>query len=55
MTKRAELRGVISIKPSLNRYLRVTSGGLLCYSHSKSSIEDITLEYRQVLEVERGW
>jgi hypothetical protein len=28
-TKRAELRGVISTKPSLNRYLRVTPGGLL--------------------------
>jgi hypothetical protein len=28
-TKRAELRGVISTKPGLNRYLRVTAGGLL--------------------------
>jgi hypothetical protein len=28
-TKRAELRGVLSTKPGLNRYLRVTSGGLL--------------------------
>jgi hypothetical protein len=28
-TKRAELRGVISTKPGLNRYLRVTRGGLL--------------------------
>jgi hypothetical protein len=28
-TKRAELRGVISAKPGLNRYLRVTPGGLL--------------------------
>jgi Transposase DDE domain len=28
-TKRAELRGVISTKPGLNRYLRVTPGGLL--------------------------
>jgi hypothetical protein len=27
--KRAELRGVISTKPGLNRYLRVTTGGLL--------------------------
>lgn len=27
--KRAELRGVISTKPGLNRYLRVTGGGLL--------------------------
>ena len=29
VTKRAELRGVISTKPGLNRYLRVTAGGLL--------------------------
>jgi hypothetical protein len=29
VTKRAELRGVISTKPGLNRYLRVTPGGLL--------------------------
>lgn len=28
-TKRAELRGMISTKPGLNRYLRVTPGGLL--------------------------
>ena len=28
-TKRAELRGVISARPGLNRYLRVTPGGLL--------------------------
>jgi Transposase DDE domain len=28
-TERAELRGVISTKPGLNRYLRVTPGGLL--------------------------
>ena len=28
-TKRAELRGVLSTKPGLNRYLRVTPGGLL--------------------------
>jgi hypothetical protein len=28
-TQRAELRGVISVKPGLNRYLRVTPGGLL--------------------------
>jgi len=28
-TKRAELRGVISTKPGLNRYLRLTPGGLL--------------------------
>jgi transposase len=29
VTKRAELRGVISTKPGLHRYLRVTPGGLL--------------------------
>ena len=29
VTKRAELRGVISTRPGLNRYLRVTPGGLL--------------------------
>ncbi|MFI6326543.1 IS1634 family transposase [Nonomuraea sp. NPDC050556] len=29
VSKRAELRGVISTKPGLNRYLRVTAGGLL--------------------------
>lgn len=36
-TKRAELRGVISTKPGLNRYLRVTAGGLLrgCYASTK--------------------
>ncbi|MGE5763044.1 MAG: hypothetical protein ACM3ZF_03895, partial [Mycobacterium leprae] len=28
-TKRAELRGVISTKPALNRFLRTTPGGLL--------------------------
>jgi len=28
--KRAELRGVISTKPRLNRYLRVTPGGVTC-------------------------
>ena len=28
-TRRAELRGVLSTKPGLNRYLRVTPGGLL--------------------------
>jgi hypothetical protein len=28
-TKRAELRGAISTKPGLNRYMRVTPGGLL--------------------------
>src|SRR6266536_3566265 len=29
VTKRAELRGVLSTKPGLNRYLRATPGGLL--------------------------
>jgi hypothetical protein len=29
LTRRAELRGVISTRPGLNRYLRVTPGGLL--------------------------
>ncbi|RPF28214.1 IS1634 family transposase [Georgenia muralis] len=29
VTKRAQLRGVISTKPGLNRYLRVSAGGLL--------------------------
>jgi hypothetical protein len=29
VTKRAELRGIISTKPGLHRYLRVTPGGLL--------------------------
>jgi Transposase DDE domain len=29
VTKRAELRGQISTKPGLNRYLRITAGGLL--------------------------
>ncbi|MET8310731.1 transposase [Micromonospora sp. NPDC005173] len=73
-TKRAELRGVISTKPGLNRYLRVTPKGLLridaaairaeqrldgkyllrC-SDPKLSAEDITLGYKQLLEVERGW
>jgi hypothetical protein len=33
-TKRAELRGVISTKPGLNRYLRVTAGGLLRVDHA---------------------
>jgi transposase len=33
--RRAELRGVISTKPGLNRYLRVTPGGLLRVDASK--------------------
>jgi hypothetical protein len=39
-TKRAELRGVISTKPGLNRYLRVTPGGLLRVDASKVKAEE---------------
>jgi hypothetical protein len=38
-TKRAELRGVISTKPGLNRYLRVTGGGLLRIDAKKVKTE----------------
>jgi Transposase DDE domain len=38
--KRAELRGVISTKPSLNRYLRVTPGGLLRVDAGKAKAEE---------------
>ncbi len=38
-TKRAELRGVISTKPGLNRYLRVTPGGLLRIDAKKIKAE----------------
>jgi hypothetical protein len=38
-TKRAELRGVISTKPGLNRYLRVTGGGLLRIDATKVKTE----------------
>jgi hypothetical protein len=38
--KRAELRGVISTKPGLNRYLRVTPGGLLRIDASKARSEE---------------
>ena len=38
-TKRAELRGVISTKPGLNRYLRVTGGGLLRVDAKKVKTE----------------
>jgi Transposase DDE domain len=38
--KRAELRGVISTKPGLNRYLRVTPGGLLRVDASKARAEE---------------
>ncbi len=39
VTKRAELRGRISTMPGLNRYLRVTPGGLLRIDKKKISIE----------------
>jgi hypothetical protein len=39
-TKRAELRGVISTKPGLNRYLRVTPGGLLRIDAAKIKTEE---------------
>jgi hypothetical protein len=38
--KRAELRGVISAKPGLNRYLRVTPGGLLRVDAGKARAEE---------------
>ena len=38
--KRAELRGVISTKPGLNRYLRVTPGGLLRIDASRAKAEE---------------
>ena len=40
VTKRAELRGVISTKPGLNRYLRVTPGGLLRVDAAKIKAEE---------------
>jgi hypothetical protein len=39
-TRRAELRGVISTKPGLNRYLRVTPGGLLRIDASAVKAEE---------------
>jgi Transposase DDE domain len=39
-TRRAELRGVISTKPGLNRYLRVTPGGLLRIDAAKIRAEE---------------
>src|SRR4051812_6907414 len=39
-TKRAELRGVISTKPGLNRYLRTTPGGLLRIDQARIKAED---------------
>lgn len=38
--RRAELRGVISAKPGLNRYLRVTPGGLLRADAAKVKAEE---------------
>jgi hypothetical protein len=38
--KRAELRGVISTRPGLNRYLRATPGGLLRVDASKAKAEE---------------
>jgi Transposase DDE domain len=38
--KRAEVRGVISTKPGLNRYLRVTPGGLLRTDAAKAKAEE---------------
>jgi Transposase DDE domain len=38
--KRSELRGVISTKPGLNRYLRVTPGGLLRIDAAKVKAEE---------------
>jgi hypothetical protein len=38
--KRAELRGVISARPGLNRYLRVTPGGLLRIDAKKVKAEE---------------
>jgi Transposase DDE domain len=38
--KRAELRGVISARPGLNRYLRVTPGGLLRIDAAKAKAEE---------------
>jgi DDE family transposase len=39
-TKRAEVRGVISTKPGLNRYLRVTPGGLLRVDAARIKAEE---------------
>jgi hypothetical protein len=38
--KRAELRGVISTKPGMNRYLRVTPGGLLRTDAARAKAEE---------------
>jgi Transposase DDE domain len=39
-TKRSQLRGVTSTKPGLNRYLRVTPGGLLRIDAAKAKAEE---------------
>jgi hypothetical protein len=39
-TRRAELRGVISTKPGLNRYLRVTPGGLMRVDAARIKAEE---------------
>jgi len=39
-TKRAELRGAISTKPGLNRFLRVTPGGLLRIDHTAIAAQE---------------
>jgi transposase len=38
-TRRAELRGQLSTKPGLNRFLRVTTGGLLRIDHTAVNTE----------------
>jgi Transposase DDE domain len=40
VAKRGELRGVISTKPGLNRYLRVTPGGLLRVDAARAKAEE---------------
>jgi hypothetical protein len=40
LSKRAELRGVISTKPGLQRYLRVTAGGLLRIDAQAATAEE---------------
>jgi hypothetical protein len=40
VTKRAELRGKISMMPGLNRFLRVTPGGLLRADKAKAKAEE---------------
>ena len=40
VTKRAELRGKISMMPGLNRFLRVTPGGLLRADKARAKAEE---------------